>query len=594
MKETGGFLRGVAARLALAFGAMILGVSLAVGLATYLSAERIVVRVLSEQALTVALKAKDRVDPERFERVRAAADRMPGGEEGAAAILALEDYGTIRGELNRFRETTGLKYLYTMMRKSDGSWIYLIDGMPPEAGEDEFSPPGMSLGGDPGEELQKALATRMPQQGRITTDQYGTVVSSYIPILGTDGRVLGILGADFDAARVEADLRALRTRTYGSVAVLCLLAVGATLLMAHRISRPIRKVAGELERIGEGDLTRRSEMIDRKDEIGLIATGVNRMAESLSRVVADLTAELACGLRASSEDSLAAIREVRQSADRTRVLAERGRGSLRNVTDGLEGIVRDSREAAEEALGRARSARETRSSAEEAVRRTGEALRLVEGAWAETERINGSMEELIRSVEAITGFTGKIDGLADQTNLLALNAAIEAARAGEAGRGFAVVAEEVRRLAEESAHAAGRIESLVGALQGTAGASRRAASGIAGSLARTTADSEGAVSRLGETLRSVGELAEYVEESADRTKGRSERIRGLSDGLEEVRTETQETLGLIDAVHAAVAEIIRAGESVAAGARELAETSERMRDRIRSFRIAPGSPPPAI
>jgi methyl-accepting chemotaxis protein len=202
------------------------------------------------------------------------------------------------------------------------------------------------------------------------------------------------------------------------------------------------------------------------------------------------------------------------------------------------------------------------------------------------------MGDLVRSVEAITGFTGRIDGLADQTNLLALNAAIEAARAGEAGRGFAVVAEEVRRLAEESSHAAGRIQSLVGELQGTAGAARRAASSIAGTLTRITADSEGAVSRLGETLRSVGELAEYVEESAGRTEGKSEQIRGLSGGLGEVRAETQETLDLIDAVHTAVEEIIRAGESVATGARELAETSERMRARIHSFRIASGEPSP--
>lgn len=84
------------------------------------------------------------------------------------------------------------------------------------------------------------------------------------------------------------------------------------------------------------------------------------------------------------------------------------------------------------------------------------------------EKTKASMDELIRSMEAIAQASNEtstiiktIDEIAFQTNLLALNAAVEAARAGEAGAGFAIVAGEVRNLARRAANAAKDTEALV-------------------------------------------------------------------------------------------------------------------------------------
>ena len=79
----------------------------------------------------------------------------------------------------------------------------------------------------------------------------------------------------------------------------------------------------------------------------------------------------------------------------------------------------------------------------------------------EMDEMATAMSDIQESGRDIAKIVKTIDEIAFQTNLLAVNAAIEAARAGDAGLGFGVVAEEVRRLAQRSAAAAGETATSI-------------------------------------------------------------------------------------------------------------------------------------
>ncbi len=85
-----------------------------------------------------------------------------------------------------------------------------------------------------------------------------------------------------------------------------------------------------------------------------------------------------------------------------------------------------------------------------------------------TERLrktNVSLKELEASAKQMEDVIRVISKIARKSNLLSLNASIEAARVGAAGAAFSVVAAEMKKLAEDSAMEAKKIDELLKALQ---------------------------------------------------------------------------------------------------------------------------------
>jgi methyl-accepting chemotaxis protein len=350
---------------------------------------------------------------------------------------------------------------------------------------------------------------------------------------------------------IVAQAAQIRTLTLELVILAAIVAIVIGLFLAIGIQRNMKRISYKLGEVAKGDLTVKVT-VKGKDEFRNLRFAVSNMIKNNKKLVGkvgDATLNLE-----KSADHVTEVSQVmsKYSADITEAIHDINDGMNRQAeqaqkcvvrTDLLSNEIQDVKRVTENVEGLANRSEAMISHSMLIVRELGKSAADTNEI---TAKVGNSIELLRKESEVINEFVEVITSISKQTNLLSLNASIEAARAGEAGKGFAVVAAEIRKLAENSASAAGEIRNNV---------------------KNITAQTEESVANARESANMVKKQTDDVNEIIAVFRDMDAHVKDLLQGLKEISGKMENT----DQVRV---DTLRAVKKISAIIEETAENTE--------------------
>ena len=338
---------------------------------------------------------------------------------------------------------------------------------------------------------------------------------------------------------VTSQATEIRNMTIGLVILACVIVVIVGIFITAGIENNMRRISRKFGDVAKGDLTVTvsAKGHDEFQDLAGSATNMITNTKKLVNQVSNATGELEVSAQNVGQAS-ELIHEYSQ--DITRAIGE--------INEGMEEQSRHAQECVEKTDILSNEIQEVSHVVERVEKLVGETEGMINkgmeivqvlgdraGETTQmTVKVSESIESLRKESEIINSFVATITEITEQTNLLSLNASIEAARAGEAGRGFAVVAEEIRKLADDSAKAAGEIRNNV---------------------ANITAQTQNSVESASQAKAMVELQTKAVEEVIAVFREMQERMGQLIEGLKDIVVSTEKADGERSAAVAAVKNI---------------------------------------
>lgn len=251
---------------------LIIAMCAVIGANSYTRIKTGMIQLGVEEAQMAASIAKFAVDGDSLSQVR------PGYEN-------TEEYQNNLTSLREIQELCGIAYLYTLHTDDNTRLYYGIDTddstghrNPGDTFDGEFS------------EFADVFAGQQYVQDYIDKTEDGILISAYLPIKDSSGKVAAVLGCDYDASYVLGRIEGARNSIFQISSICLVLALVILNLIVNRIMRSLNKVDRKIYDLvhNEGDLTQKLD-ISSGDELELISQNINSLLEYIRGIMLNIS-----------------------------------------------------------------------------------------------------------------------------------------------------------------------------------------------------------------------------------------------------------------------------------------------------------------